>query len=195
MSATAKGSAGSAGAPRPVKRGKTEHDQHDHLQQDNKYTPMAEERPKAEHLVTPLPSSSSSSRTYSPAAEELEEVLEKFNELPKRLRKKVKGWEHMERMHMTVAAMQCVLVEVAGRPGSSGRTPSVEATVAAPIFSTGQSVLHWWAPWFSTATKPLLQLKGNSRPKWFDASIVMSIGCTECVYAGRTWTEPAYQVH
>ena len=192
MSATAKGSAGSAGAPRPVKRGKTEHPATTDGQ-ENKYTPMAEERPKAEHLVTPL--KDGQERTYSPAAEELEEVLEKFNELPKRLRNKVKGWEHMERMHMTVAAMQCVLVEVAGRPGSSGRTPSVEATVAAPIFSTGQSVLHWWAPWFSTATKPLLQLKGNSRPKWFDATIVMSIGCTECVYAGRTWTEPAYQVH
>ena len=92
----------------------------------------------------------------------------------------------MERRRMTVAAMQSELVEVAGRP---------KATVAAPIFSTGQSVLHWWASWFSTATKPLLQLKGNSRPKWFDATIIMSIGCTECVYAGRTWTEPAYQVH
>ena len=62
-------------------------------------------------------------------------------------------------------------------------------------FSTGQSVLHWWAGWFKSATDPPMQLKGKSRPVWFDATIIMALGFRDVAYAGRQWREPCYQVH
>ena len=62
-------------------------------------------------------------------------------------------------------------------------------------FRTGQSVLHWWAGWFASATEPPTQLKKKSRPVWFDATIIMALGVCDVTYAGRQWRDPCYQVH
>ena len=50
---------------------------------------------------------------------------------------------------------------------------------------TGQSVLHWWAGWFASATEPPMQLKKKLRPVWLDATIIMALGLHDVTYAGR----------
>ncbi len=66
------------------------------------------------------------------------------------------------------------------------------------LFRTGQSVLHWWSGWFTTAQEPLLQIARQTRPAWFDATFVAALPelSPDVRYAGRMWPgSRTYQVH
>ena len=43
-------------------------------------------------------------------------------------------------------------------------------------FRAGQSVLHWSARWFKSATQPPIQLNKKLRPMWLDSTVVMVLG-------------------
>ena len=63
-------------------------------------------------------------------------------------------------------------------------------------FSTGQSVLQWWAGWMEGATALPKQLHGKGRPAWFDATIVMALGKQTITYAGlKHENVHCYRVH
>ncbi len=75
---------------------------------------------------------------------------------------------------------------------------SMRAEVEEPdrLFATGQSVLHWWAGWFKTATQPKMHAKGQGRPAWFDATIYAALEPQAVRGAGIMWPEGfVYQVH
>ena len=38
-------------------------------------------------------------------------------------------------------------------------------------------------------------LKKNSRPVWFDATIIVALGMLDVTYDGRKWRDPCCQVH
>ena len=59
----------------------------------------------------------------------------------------------------------------------------VEATQ--PKFATGQSLLQWWASWFST-TGPgqMKQFNTKSRPKWYSSEIISVGHFQDISYAG-----------
>ena len=63
-----------------------------------------------------------------------------------------------------------------------------------PKFATGQSVLQWWASWFST-TGPgqMKQFNTKSRPKWYSSEII-SVGHFQDSYAGGRVTGHTYFV-
>ena len=99
---------------------------------------------------------------------------------------------HMENKKMRAADYEGTFLR--------GATEHEEAATAAStpdrLFSTGQSVLHWWSSWFATAKTPKMQLKGKERPAWFDATIVLALEPKAVMYAGTMWPEgPVYQVH
>ena len=62
-------------------------------------------------------------------------------------------------------------------------------------FRTGQSVLHWWAGWFKSATEPPMQLNKKLRPVAYDATIVLELGLRHVTYAGLPWHRHCYKVH
>ena len=41
-----------------------------------------------------------------------------------------------------------------------------------PKFRAGQSVHHWWAPWFETAEEPPKLLNKRNRPKWYVSEVM-----------------------
>ena len=115
------------------------------------------------------------------------EILKrKEDDLPRRLSRQEKGFAHMEHKNTNVEDIQS---------RHSRESQDVRGPQAEPMFSTGQSVLHWWSSWFRTATAPLMQISKKSRLAWFDATIIASLGQREVQYAGYTWTSYAYQVH
>ena len=104
--------------------------------------------------------------------------------MSKRWRKTEQGFTYKERQRMRFLDN-----ESWGRREHEGRSEARTGKL-----STGQSVLHWWAGWFASATEPPMQLRKKLRPAWFDATIIMALGFRDVAYAGRQWREPCYQV-
>ena len=96
------------------------------------------------------------------------------------------GFRHMELKKWRAADLASMYMNLMWR----GYQPNPEGK-----FSTGQSVVQWWARWFATATEPKLQVAKGDRPRWYDATVIMAIKKGKCMYAGRMWCEPRYQVH
>ena len=122
--------------------------------------------------------------TCHPSPKQLEDIL-KEGPMTKRCRKIEQGCLFMERKRMHILDTQSC-----GRREHERRSDARTGTL-----STGQSVFHWWAGWFKSATEPPMQLRKKLRPAWFDATIIMALGFRNVTYAGRQWREPCYQVH
>jgi hypothetical protein len=119
--------------------------------------------------------------------DEMFELFKKDEKIPKRLRKKELGFEYNELKKMKAMHYASALVETMGK--AEYRTPSKR------LFATGQSVHHWWAGWFKTATEPRSQIKKANRPNWYSAEVLMALGVRRLKYAGRDFHEDCYQVH
>ena len=100
-------------------------------------------------------------------SQQLEDILKGGPVTSNRLRKIEQRFEYKERQRMyNLDTQSCGRREHEGR--SEARTCK---------FSNGQSVLHWWARWFASATGPPMQLNKKSlRPGWFDATVVRTLG-------------------
>ena len=147
--------------------------------------------------------------TFKPPKELVEEILQKVGDPPKlsnRLRKAQEGYEMMENKRMRAMDYEGDLMrEVETKQMEAAAEKAAAATAApivpAPLFRTGQSVLHWWAGWFESAEKPVMQLQGGpggkkGRPAWFDADIVAALEPKATRYAGHQWpVGHVYQVH
>ena len=120
----------------------------------------------------------------SPSEEWIDKALKmrkQEGKLNAKLRKQEEGFIHMEKKTMFQADYEGKLLR-AFQPKAK--------------FQTGQSVHHWWASWFAKAEKPLMHVKGNKRPAWFDANIYAALEPQAVKYAGIMWPEgPVYQVH
>ena len=89
---------------------------------------------------------------------------------PKRLRKLQETFQLNEQRKLKAAHYESWIIE----------HEAAQAAAAAPKLATGQAVQHWWAGWFKDAEYPPMQLKGNLRPKWFDAQIIAALGIKDC---------------
>ena len=114
-------------------------------------------------------------------------VPEDLRRVPKRLRKLEEAYERNETQKMKRLEVESALEEKSSAPAPSSRSVGK--------LSTGQSVHHWWASWFKTATEPVMQIRKGQRPNWYDASIVTALGVKRVQYAGRWFEEHTYQVH
>ena len=67
----------------------------------------------------------------------------------------------------------------------TGRASSV-ARLPAPKFAVGQSVLEWWASWFTSCALGAApkQHGKRTRPNWYVGEVVSLGGITDMVYAG-----------
>ena len=63
-----------------------------------------------------------------------------------------------------------------------------------PAFKHGQSVLHWWAHWMSTATVTPKTYNTKHRPSWYCAEVLTYAGYKKLRYAGQDYTENLYHV-
>ena len=64
-----------------------------------------------------------------------------------------------------------------------------------PAFKQGQSVLHWWAHWMTTATVTPKTYNTKHRPAWYSAEILTYAGYKTLRYAGQEYTENVYNVY
>jgi hypothetical protein len=64
------------------------------------------------------------------------------------------------------------------------------------LFGTGQSVLHWWAGWFSSCLEGATpkQINKNNRPALYSAEIIAYVGYRSIVYAGVSTAGHCYHV-
>jgi hypothetical protein len=64
------------------------------------------------------------------------------------------------------------------------------------LFGTGQSVLQWWAGWFSSCLEGATpkQINRKHRPSWYSAEIIAYVGYRSIVYAGVSTAGHCYQV-
>ena len=63
-----------------------------------------------------------------------------------------------------------------------------------PAFKQGQSVLHWWAHWMTTATVTPKTYNTKHRPSWYCAEVLTYAGYKKLRYAGQDYTENLYNV-
>ena len=63
-----------------------------------------------------------------------------------------------------------------------------------PAFKHGQSVLHWWAHWMTTATVTPKTYNTKHRPSWYCAEVLTYAGYKKLRYAGQDYTENLYHV-
>ena len=63
-----------------------------------------------------------------------------------------------------------------------------------PAFKQGQSVLHWWAHWMTTATVTPKTYNTTHRPAWYSAEVLTYAGFKTLRYAGQEYTENVYNV-
>ena len=105
--------------------------------------------------------------------------------MSKRCRKTEQGFEYKERRRMPFLENE-----------SWGRWEHDRCSEASTgKFRTWQSVLHWWAGWFKSATEPPMQLNKKLRPVWYDATILLELGLRQVTYAGLPWHRHCYKVH
>ena len=106
--------------------------------------------------------------------------------VPKRLRKLDDAYGRNESQKMRCVHYESALVE----------QTSIAASSSGPEgkLSTGQSVHHWWASWFKTATEPKSQISKRLRPKWYNAVVIAALGVKRVMYAGQWFEEHTYQV-
>ena len=64
-----------------------------------------------------------------------------------------------------------------------------------PAFKQGQSVLHWWAHWMTTATVTPQTYNTKHRPAWYSAEILTYAGFKTFRYAGQEYSEHVYNVY
>ena len=124
--------------------------------------------------------------TCHPSPEDLEDIL-KEGRMIKRCRKIEQGDLFIERKRMHIVGTQSC--------GRREHERQMEVAGCTGEFRTGQSVLHWWAGWFETFTKPPKQLKKKGRPVWYDATILLELGLRHVTYAGLPWHRHCYKVH
>ena len=63
-----------------------------------------------------------------------------------------------------------------------------------PAFKQGQSMLHWWAHWMTTATVTPKTYNTKHRPSWYSAEVLTYAGYKKLRYAGQDYTENLYNV-
>ena len=64
-----------------------------------------------------------------------------------------------------------------------------------PAFKQGQSVLHWWAHWMTTATVTPQTYNTKHSPAWYSAEILTYAGFKTLRYAGQEYSEHVYNVY
>ncbi len=88
------------------------------------------------------------------------------------------------------ADARAIAAETASSSAAAASASLAQAASAAPLpeakFQTGQSVLQWWATWFSACPegKTPKQINKKLRPAWFSAEIISALGLMDIVYAG-----------
>jgi hypothetical protein len=111
--------------------------------------------------------------------------------IPRRLRKQEGSYERNELKKMRRVHYESALAAASSQHAEIQCPPNWP-----PAYATGQSVHHWWSPWFKEALEPKPQLQGKSRPKWYDAVILAALGVKRVRYAGHWFEqEHCYQVH
>ena len=95
----------------------------------------------------------------------------------------------LRRMMIADQASQAAETIAALAAAAAQATSSQSSRDPGPMFSTGQSVLHWWCSWASTAVDPPKETKGKQRPQWFDATIYARFGKKDVHYAGFEWKD------
>jgi hypothetical protein len=88
------------------------------------------------------------------------------------------------------ADARAIAAETASSSAAAAPASLAQAASAAPLpeakFQTGQSVLQWWAGWFSACPEGQTpkQMNKKLRPGWFSAEILSALGLMDIVYAG-----------
>jgi hypothetical protein len=88
------------------------------------------------------------------------------------------------------ADARAVAAETASSSAAAASASLAQAASAAPLpeakFQTGQSVLQWWAGWFTACPEGETpkQINKKLRPGWFSAEILSALGLMDIVYAG-----------
>ena len=129
----------------------------------------------------------------------------------KKLKKTEKGWAFGEGRVMIKADFESrVMCLELGRGGLLQRLQEAEelyelalqktvpapAEVPEPKFAPGQSVLQWWAGWFSAQKEPKLHYNKKERPSWYSGEIASPAQWqSEIVYAGVAYTGWVYPTH
>ena len=120
----------------------------------------------------------------------------------KKLRNAERGASKMIRKAMVAAdresaicrTLECALQEAIDLAAACEALSS-QVCATQPKFSAGQSVLYWWANWFSTTGPDLIKhFSKKSRPKWYSSEII-SVGAFQDIdYAGSRVTGYKYVV-
>jgi hypothetical protein len=113
----------------------------------------------------------------------------------KRARNLAKAKLLMIRTAMSYADRECLIQHALDQ--AHVRAVSAESSaVAVPEarFKAGQSVLQWWASWFSDpkVTGAVKQVKGRKRASWYSADIIRPDGIQDIHYAGGRRKDPGH---
>jgi len=98
------------------------------------------------------------------------------------------------------ADARVVAAETASSSAAAASASLAQAASAAPLpeakFSSGQSVLQWWASWFADCKEGETpkQINKKLRPGWFSAEIISAMGPMDSVYAGVRKSGHCYMV-
>ena len=98
------------------------------------------------------------------------------------------------------ADARVVAAEAASSSAAAASASLAQAASAAPLpeakFSSGQSVLQWWASWFADCKEGETpgQINKKLRPGWFSAEIISAMGRMDVVYAGVRKSGHCYMV-
>ena len=98
------------------------------------------------------------------------------------------------------ADARAVAAETASSSAAAASASLAQAASAAPLpeakFSSGQSVLQWWASWFADCKEGETpkQINKKLRPGWFSAEIISAMGLMDTVYAGVRKSGHCYMV-
>ena len=98
------------------------------------------------------------------------------------------------------ADARAVAAETASSSAAAASASLAQAASAAPLpeakFSSGQSVLQWWASWFADCKEGETPGQTNKklRPGWFSAEVISAMGLMDIVYAGVRKSGHCYMV-
>ena len=98
-----------------------------------------------------------------------------------------------DRVDALQEAVDALTAETRELRALQGRSQAVRAK---PVFSTGQSVLQWWASWFKDSKSAPGQYKAKQRPSWFSGEVASpGVFVEDKMYAGMSFTGWMYSTH
>ena len=124
-----------------------------------------------------------------------QEARDLFNSSSKKIRNMDGGRTYAERKYTASAAWKSMLLNQVWKAEAPPAPIPTEPPMQ-PLFSAGQSVLQWWAPWLSTAETPPKSYNQKRRPKWYVGDCLAFDGVRSVKYGGVTHpSQPVYHVY